>query len=109
MSWKHGKWPESCASPVAHAIATQPFAMGTVLSSSLGSSSFKLQIVLRFSYYNASDPALPVDFYCWPCRVVLGESDALLDPDREAEVIRVLDELGDLALFRRGELSLPAV
>ncbi|KAL8284190.1 hypothetical protein RQP46_004939 [Phenoliferia psychrophenolica] len=55
----------------------------------------------KHSFHNANDPHIPEDFFCWPCRVVLGVADALLDPAREAEVIRVLDELGDLALFRR--------
>ncbi|KAI5474782.1 meiosis-specific protein HOP1 [Pseudohyphozyma bogoriensis] len=60
--------------------------------------------VVCYGYHSSKDHRLPSDevgFVCYPCRVVCADSDALLNPDRENEVIAALDSLSGLALFRR--------
>lgn len=58
-------------------------------------------------YHGPDDKRFPEgDWFCYPCRVVCSDGEALLNPAREAELMSTLETLGSLALFRRGKLHI---
>ena len=98
--WKHGLWHLHIhiSSPLTSslpAICYGHLRLAPVLA-------FELTFCRRFE--NVDDPRLSdSEFYCYPCRVICGDAEALLDSEREVEIDNALNDLRSLSLFRRGE------